>query len=63
LTDRLDQQYLLAAGVMGLLYVVVTPPFQVPDEPANFVLGHPFLFTRMVIANRWGILSFMSAAS
>jgi uncharacterized membrane protein len=31
-----DHQYLLTAGVVGLLYVVVTPPFQVPDEPNHF---------------------------
>jgi uncharacterized membrane protein len=36
LTEWLDRKYLLTAGVIGLLYVVITPPFQVPDEPNHF---------------------------
>jgi hypothetical protein len=36
LINCVDRKYLLTAGAMGLLYAVVTPPFQVPDEPNHF---------------------------
>lgn len=33
---RLDQLYLTIGLVFGLAFLVVTPPFQVPDEPNHF---------------------------
>jgi hypothetical protein len=33
---RLDHCYALIALLIGFLYLLITPPFQVPDEPNHF---------------------------
>jgi uncharacterized membrane protein len=49
---RPERVYLVLALCFGLAYLVVTPPFQVPDEPAHFRRAYELSEGRVVAVKR-----------
>jgi len=48
--------FILFAGVFGLSLVFITPPFQVPDEPAHFYRSYQISMGDLIAENHDGIV-------